>query len=408
MESADLAAAAADLGERARAQRPYLEELLQALVQTESHASQPAGVDAVGALVAEPLERAGFSVERIHKRASHTAPTWLTDVMLPGHDHNDLGDAWILRRDGAGARVLILGDLDTAFLPGSSTSFPYTVDGDVARGPGIADAKGGLVVLAGAIRILEGLDRQLPSMTVVLSPDEQAGSLFSRPIIEAAAAQSSLCLCLECARGGGNLMGARACCGVGRVTIIGREAHAGTDRGAALSAISGFAGVVDAIDGITDATAGRFVTVTQVQGGWRRSVVPGECAFTVDVRVRDSSEWSTTESRIRQVLEEQAGPRGFAVDVNLALHRPSVLRTDRSEPLIATVVAAGRALGLELGVVASNAAGSSAFAGSTPVIDGMGPPGGGLMTAAEHVSLSGLTERASLLALTLISLGTDR
>jgi glutamate carboxypeptidase len=245
-------------------------------------------------------------------------------------------------------------------------------------------------------------------MTIVLSPDEQAGSLFSRPIIEAAAAQSSVCVCMECARDGGNLMGARACCGVGRVTITGREAHAGTDRSTALSAISGFAGVVDAIDGITDQAAGRFVTVTQVQGGWRRSVVPGQCAFTVDVRVRESSEWAAAESRIRQILHELAEARGFAVDINLAQHRPSVLRTDRSEPLIDTVLAAGRALGLDLGVVASNAAGSSAFAGTIPVIDGMGPPGGKLMTTDEYVSLSGLAERASLLALTLISLGADR
>jgi glutamate carboxypeptidase len=408
MNGADLTAAAAVLRERAQAQLPYLEELLRALVQTESHASQPAGVNAVGELVAQPLQRAGFAAERIRKSSAPSEPNWLTDVMLPGHDHNDLGDVWTLHRVGRGARVLILGDLDTAFLPGSSTSFPYMVDGDSARGPGIADAKGGLVVLAGAVRILEGLDHPLPSMTIVLSPDEQAGSLFSRPIIEAAAAQSSVCLCMECARDGGNLMGARACCGVGRVTITGIEGHAGTDRSTALSAISGFAGVVDAIDGLTDAAAGRFVTVTQVQGGWRRSVVPGQCAFTVDVRVRESSEWAAVESCIRQILQELAEARGFAVDINLSQHRPSVLRTLRSEPLIGTVVAAGRALGLDLGIVASNAAGSSAFAGAIPVIDGMGPPGGHLMTADENVSLSGLAERAALLALTLISLGADR
>jgi glutamate carboxypeptidase len=408
MNGADLAAAAAVLRGRAQAQRPYLEEMLRAVVQTESHASQPAGVNAVGELVGQPLQRAGFTVDRIPKQSAISEPNWLTDVMLPGHDVNDLGDVWTLHRDGAGHRVLILGDLDTAFLPGSSRSFPYTVDGDTARGPGIADAKGGLVVLTGAIRMLEGLDRQLPSVTVVLSPDEQAGSLFSRPIIEAAAAQSSVCLCMECARDGGKLMGSRACCGVGRITITGREAHAGTDRGKALSAISGFAGVVDAIDGITDGAAGRFVTVTQVQGGWRRSVVPGECAFTVDVRVRDSAEWNATERCIRQVLQELVETRGFAVDIKLCQHRPSVLRTGRSEPLITTVVAAGRALGIDLGIVASNAAGSSAFAASIPVIDGMGPPGGSLMTADENVSLSGLTERACLLALTLISLGADR
>lgn len=405
MQGAGLATAAAELRQRADAHLPYLQGLLKTLVQTESHASQPIGVNAVGQLVAAPLERAGFSVDRVAKEPSISSDRWLTDIMLPCHDYGDLGDVWRLRRAGARGRVLILGDLDTAFLPGSSTSFPYEVDGDRAVGPGIADAKGGLVVLAGAIRLLQEFAWDLPSITVILSPDEQAGSLFSRSTIEAAVAESSVCLCMECAREGGNLMGSRACCGVGRVTVIGREAHAGTDRSSGRSAISGFAGVVDAIDAITDAAAGRFVTVTQVHGGWRRSVVPGECAFTVDVRLRDSADWDATEERILEVLHERAETRGFGVDAKLVQHRPSVVRTERSEPLIATVLAAGRALGLDLGIVGSNAAGSSAFAGRIPVVDGMGPPGGNLMTRRENVWLSGLPERACLLALTLISLG---
>lgn len=405
MHGPGLATAAAELQKRADAHRPRLETLLKALVVTESHASQQAGVNAVGGLVAEPLEAAGFTVERIRPTRTNELPRWLTDVMLPGHDYEDVGDVWRLRRAGVGERVLILGDLDTAFLPGSSTSFPYRVEGDRAIGPGVADAKGGLAVLVGAVELLQGLDYPLPSITVILSPDEQAGSLASRSVIEATVAESSMCLCMECAREGGNLMGSRACCGVGRVIITGREAHAGTDRGSGLSAISGVAGVVDAIDDITDARAGRFVTVTQVQGGWRRSVVPGECAFTIDVRLRDSSDWDATESRIWQVLRERAETRGFGVDVNLVQHRPSVMRMERSEPLIATVVGAGWAIGLELGVIGSNAAGSSAFAGSLPVVDGMGPPGGNLMTRQEYVSLSALAERACLLALTLIAIG---
>jgi glutamate carboxypeptidase len=408
MQSVNLTAAASELRRRADAHRPYLEDLLKTLVQTESHASQPKGVNAVGTLVAEPLERAGFSVDRIAKEHGASEERWLTELMLPGYDLDDLGDVWRLHRAGAGECVLILGDLDTAFLPGSSMSFPYGVHGDKAVGPGVADAKGGLVVLTGAITLLQDFARNLPSITVILSPDEQAGSLFSRTAIEAAAAENSVCLCMECAREGGNLMGSRACCGVGRVTIIGHEAHAGTDRSSGRSAISGFASVVDAIDSITDATAGRFVTITEVRGGWRRSVVPGECTFTLDVRLRDSADWDTAEAKIRKVLHERAEARGFGVDVKIVQHRPSVVPTERSEPLIATVLAAGRALGLDLGVVGSNAGGSSAFAGRIPVVDGMGPPGGSLMTKQEYVSLPGLSERACLLALTLISLGGTR
>lgn len=372
------------------------------LVQTESHASQPEGVNSVGMRIATLLERNGFTVERLAGQTQ--AAAWLTELMLPEHEYRGLGDVWHLHRDGVGQRILILGDLDTAFLPGCLQRFPYHVAGDIAFGPGVADAKGGLVVLAGAVELLTESDRGTPPLSIVLSPDEQAGSLISRPVIEAAAQTAVACLCLECARDGGNLMGARACCGVASVTIRGREAHAGTDHRAGLSAIAGVANVVDALDGISDPGAGRFVTVTQVRGGWRRSVVPGECSFTLDLRLRDSAEWQQMEDTIRGILHDRAEVRGFGVEANFAQHRPSVLRSPSSEPLITTVLTAGRALGCELGVVSSHAAGSSAFAGLLPVVDGMGPPGGSLMTTEEHVSLSGVAERACLLALTLLSL----
>jgi len=405
MDVAELAIAGADLRAGVNAYRPYLESLLEKLVRTESHASQPDGVNAVGSLVAEPLEQAGFTIERIGPRPGHDPPGWLADLMLPGQGYSSIGDVWQLHRDGADRRVLILGDLDTAFLPDCSETFAYRTEGDAAFGPGVADAKGGLVVLVGAIRLLQDCEAALPTITVVLSPDEQAGSLRSRPVIEQAAAVNSVCLCLECAREGGNLMGSRSCCGVGKITVIGREAHAGTQREAGLSAISGFAKLVEPLEQLTDASRGRFVTVTQVSGGWRRSLVPGVCSFTLDLRLRDSDAWEELESSLRAVVHDHAETRGLVVDIRLAQHRPSVTRRSTVEPLIASVASASRALGITLDVITSNAAGSSAFVGHTPMLDGMGPPGTNLMTLNEQISLTGLAERACLLALTLLSLG---
>ena len=56
----------------------------------------------------------------------------------------------------------------------------------------------------------------------------------------------------------------------------------------------------------------------------------------------------------------------------------------------------------------SPAAGSSAFAGAlgVPTIDGLGPAGGDLMTAGEHVELASLVPRTALLALVISSLSS--
>ncbi len=380
-----------------------MERLLEELVMTESHASQPDGVAAVAQNVVERLSAAGFRENPVLRPDVSQLPLWLRELMLPGFDYGKVSDVRRLTLAGAGDPVLILADLDTAFLPGITREFPYTTKGDVASGPGIADMKGGLVVLVAAFSMLDQLGFRHPPVTVILSPDEQAGSLASGPVIEAEAAKSAACICLECAREGGNLMGSRASCGVAVAKIIGREAHAGTAHASGLSAIRGFASIVDQLEGLSDAASRRFVTVTQLRAGWRRSVLPGECDFTLDVRATDSAAWHSLDRRIREVLGGlETG--GYRIEINSAEHRPGVMRTAASEPLIQTVVNAGRALDLEFGVIGSNAGGSSAFAHAIPVIDGMGPPGGQLMTRQENVSRSGLLERTCLLALTLVSL----
>ena len=382
--------------------------LLERLVRTESHASQPDGVNTVGSMIAEPLEQAGFAIERIGHGPGDEPPGWLVDLMLPGQAYSSVGDVWQLHRDGAAAAGC--SSLAISTPPSFPVARRHSVIGPKAT-PLLAQAW--LMRRAGSScwSALSGYCRitrpQLPTITVVLSPDEQAGSLRSRPVIERAAAANSVCLCLECAREGGNLMGSRSCCGVGRITVIGREAHAGTQRQTGLSAISGFAKLVDPLERITDASCGRFVTVTQVSGGWRRSLVPGECSFTLDLRLRDSADWEQLESSIRAVVRDHAEAHGLSVHIRLAQHRPSVMQTSSVEPLIATVASASRALGINLNIIPSNAAGSSAFVGHTPMLDGMGPPGGNLMTLEEQISLSGLSERACLLALTLLSLGSS-
>jgi len=128
--------------------------------------------------------------------------------------------------------------------------------------------KGGLVVLAFALEALEKSGLIGPAITtVVLSPDEQAGSLSSRTIIEAAARKADWCFCMECARDGGNLMGSRAHIGVARLDVYGREAHAGSARASGISAIEILARKIGEISALTDPERGLYVTVGEV--AWR-------------------------------------------------------------------------------------------------------------------------------------------
>jgi glutamate carboxypeptidase len=389
--------------------REALLALTADLVRIESHATQPEGVDAVGARVARELETAGYTVTATRGERVPADARWLEEVMLPGHDPERLAQHRVARKAGSGSgRVLLLGDLDTAFPPGSLGRFPFRVDGDRALGPGIADMKGGLAAMVYALKALEATAlNTLGEIVVVLSADEQAGSLTARPVIEAAARGIDWAFCMECARDGGDLMGARAQIGAGRLDVHGRDAHAGSAYRKGVSAIEAIARKVQAINALTDPDRGVYVCVTQIHGGWRRTVIPGHATATLDVRTPGPEAWAETEAALRAIAA-RTDLAGAAATLRLASHRPAVPWTPDTDRLIAIAREAGDALGLRFGVGRSAAAGSSAFVGPLriPCLDGMGPTGGDLMTDQEHVLVPALGERAALLATVLHKLGT--
>jgi glutamate carboxypeptidase len=393
--------------------RSYLEsrqaamlEFVKELVDIESYATQTGGTDAVGDRICERLESAGYTTERTHGEPLPPEQQWLEEFMLPGYDRSKLGFQRVARIKGNGhGRVLVLGDLDTAFLPGKG--FPFRVEGDRAYGPGIADMKGGLAVAVFALEALQatGLNN-LAEIACVFSSDEQGGSLDARKPIEQAAQNADWVFCMECAREGGNIMGSRAQIGVAKLEIFGRDAHAGSAYAKGISAIEAMARKITAIHALTDPAREIFLCVGQINGGWRRSVIAGYCMATVDIRTPGPEAWNEVEAALRKIADKVELP-GSSSKFLIASHRPGVPWTGKTDRMIAIAHEAGDELGLRFGVLRSPAAGSSAFVGplGLPCLDGMGPLGSDLMTTQENIVISSLVERAALLATTMHKLG---
>jgi glutamate carboxypeptidase len=298
----------------------------------------------------------------------------------------------------APGELLILGDLDAALVL-DEEDCRLTIRGGQAIGPAVADMKGGLVVLVEALGNLARSRLPTPSITVVLSADEQAGSLRSAATISQRADAATWCICLECARDGGRLMRSRGHIGIGRLTATGVEAHAGSAREAGINAVSLLARGILSLDELSGQEA--TVTPTILTGGRRRSLVPAEATAVLDVRARDAAAWSVLVDHMRAALEP-------GLDLSLFNHRPGLPATDRTEWFLGLVREVGDPLGLEIDAMDSLAAGSSAFVDSTriPVLDGMGPAGGGLMTEGEYVEVESLSSRSTLLAATIQRLGS--
>src|SRR4051812_17693576 len=138
-----------------------MEALLHRLVDIDSSSFDKAGTDAVGVAIAELLGAEGIAVS-----------------VTPKSDFGDIYKAELPGRQNG--HVLLLGHRDTVFAKGTVPTRPYSRDGDLAYGPGVADMKGGLVANIFALRALNAVGGLPFPVVALFTADEEIGSLDSR------------------------------------------------------------------------------------------------------------------------------------------------------------------------------------------------------------------------------------
>src|SRR5688500_3325027 len=186
-----------------------MEEALAALVEVSSFTESPQGGNRVGEMLAEVFAAPGLEA-RVHPSTKYAAHRSFSSRGRP--------DA---------APIALVGHLDTVFPPGTFAG--YRRDGGLARGPGVLDMKGGLVVAAFAVRALAdavGLDAVAPLRIVIVS-DEEIGSPEGQPVIREVIAGASACLVFEAGRKADAIITRRKGTGAFTVRATGKSAHAG-------------------------------------------------------------------------------------------------------------------------------------------------------------------------------------
>ncbi|MCK2219340.1 M20 family metallopeptidase [Actinomadura sp. ATCC 31491] len=298
--------------------------------------------------------------------------------------------------------VLLLAHYDTVWPAGTLAAWPFTVDGDLATGPGVFDMKAGLVQLVWAVRALEAAGLPRPPLRLLLNGDEEIGSPLSRPLIEEAAESSAAVLVFE-ASADGALKTARKGVGIFQVAITGVEAHAGLEPAKGASAIDELARAVRHLHDLADPAAGTTLNVGVVRGGTGSNVVAGAAHAEVDVRVASQAEADRIAAALAALRphDERA-----AIEVRGGWNRPVMERGPGTARLFALArdVAAGLGVELEECSVGGASDGNFAAALGLPVLDGLGAVGAGAHARHEHVSVRGMVERSALTAALLNAL----
>jgi len=306
------------------------------------------------------------------------------------------------KRRGAAAQLMI-GHYDTVWPLGTVCERPFSIDGNIARGPGVFDMKGGLAQIVYALRAIRALNLT-PELTpiVLVNSDEEIGSRNSTRFVRQLAQRVDRTFVLEPAMGeSGIVKTARK--GVGRftITVHGKAAHAGLDPEGGASAILELSHVIQQLFAMNDPDKGITINVGTVNGGLHPNMIAPHSQAVADVRVPTVGEGE----RIKRLIHglEPSTP-GVRLTIDGRIGRPSMEETPRNNALWQRAEQLGRDLGLELrhGRAGGGSDGNTTSQ-YTATLDGLGPVGDGAHAEHEFLYIDKTLERTALLALLLLS-----
>jgi glutamate carboxypeptidase len=375
-------------GERAAAwlagKGASMEETLAPLVAINSFTENVQGGNEVGARLVALFGEAGLDarVEKSQVFADHLVFTSASKTSTPA--------------------VALVGHLDTVFPPGVFEG--YVRDGELARGPGVLDMKGGLVVALYALRALAasgGLERIAPVRLVIVA-DEEVGSPEGQKVIERAIAGSRACLVFEAGRARDAIITRRKGTGAVTATAFGVAAHAGNQHAEGKNAIWALSRFVDRAQGLTDYPRGVTVNVGKVLGGQGKNTVPDRADAWLDLRFCSRADGESVLAALRDAAREAAASvEGTRIELDGGIARLPLERTPASEALCKEYGACARASGLgdeEAGLIGGGSDASTSSAMGIPSIDGLGPRGKGFHTKDEQIEAASLVPKAQALA----------
>jgi glutamate carboxypeptidase len=358
-----------------------LAELTQ-WVGIESPTYDAAAVDRMEAFIAQRIAALGFAVEK-----------------LPGRD--GLGGALRCRLPGRrnGPGILMIAHADTVHPVGTlATKLPIRRDGDKCYGPAIYDMKGGTVIALAALKAV--LDKGRPELpvTIIINPDEEIGSPTSRALIEEEAKAHKYVLIPEPAKGPrGEVTTGRHAFQRFFLTTHGRPAHSGWTNKDGRSAVRVMAQIVEELESRSDFDKGPTYAVSVIHGGQWVNCVPMTCTAQALCVAREME----TFHEIGRVMDGLVGVRA---DVRIEVERGPVrpLWTAHA-PTMGLYERARRIageIGFELPHGQHGGGSDGNFTGALGVatLDGLGVMGGGAHTHEEHILVSSLVPRATLLA----------
>ena len=415
--AAGLSAAERKVVSAADAETPHAIALTQELVDINSGTLNIEGVTHVAELMRQQFESLGFAVR------------WIPMT--------DIGRAGVLvaehRGKGHGARILLIGHMDTVFEKDSPFQKYIRKSDTLAEGPGVNDMKGGLAVMVAALRAMKTAGTLARArIIVVLSGDEEwPGRPLSvaRRDMRAAAERSDVALEFESlAQEDGQDMGTVARRGFTswRLTTSAASGHSSgifSDR-AGYGAIYEMTRILDGFRrearepnatfnvGLIagGATAQAEEGAEQASATGKTNIVPATAVATGDLRTLSTEQTVRVEGKMRSIVGQHLP--GTNAEIKMEDEYPAMAPTSGNRALLAMLNGVNRDLGLpemrELDPARRGAGDISFVADQLDGLVGFGTAGEGSHAPGETVDLRSFNRQIKRTGLLIGRLGATQ
>jgi glutamate carboxypeptidase len=242
-------------------------------------------------------------------------------------------------------------------------------------------------------------------VSIVLTCDEEVGSLSGWPLIEKVAkARPARCAIVkEPPASGGRVKTSRKGTGIFAIKVEGKAAHAGLEPEKGASAILELARQTEQLHAINLSGSGITLNVGVVRGGTRSNVVAAEAQGEIDVRFSTEAESEEIERILSSLKPIDERTKVF---VSGSINRPPMERTAAVIELFEKARAIAADLDFDLGEAQVGGASDGNFlaAMGIPVLDGLGISGDGAHAVHEHIEADDIARRGALIGGLLMSI----
>ncbi len=373
-------------------QKQSMMDLLIKLADQNSGTKNARGMGLVANIIKEKLVELGADI------VQQKLPGY-TDIDLHGIKSNiEVYDFIVAtKREKSDRSLLLGGHLDTVY---EKNEKKVAVEGDYLIGPGVADMKGGLVVMLYALQAFEKLNiKNKIGWQIFLDSDEEIGSIGSKQELTKLAKKHQLAFIFEPAINlRGDISGNRMGSGKFTIVVVGKSAHVGRDFNNGKNAIIMLAAIVQKIHNWNSLAKDIIINVGKIFGGDAVNKIPDLAVAKIDVRFsnKDIADWF--KNKINSLIKEFDQSLGYSVQLYGKFTRPVKKLTDKAKEVSAKVQQIANSLNQHIDVVDTGGCcdGNNLAEFGCITIDTLGVLGDNIHSSSERMLIDSLVSRSQL------------